>query len=169
MKSWQIEKRNISDLIAHDKNPRFLSKEDAAHLRSSISKFGLIDLPIITKDNRVIGGHQRLNILKEMKIETVNCWVPDFDDLTEQDIDELNIRLNKNQGEWDWDILANEWDVNDLVDWGFKGEDFEEAKPEKKKKPSVSYEFSQKEDLQHFMSQVEAIGNDRIEKTKVKL
>lgn len=169
MRQWTIATVNIDDLIPHSKNPRSLSKEDCAQLRKSIAKFGLIDLPVVTKDNRIIGGHQRLNMLKEMNVREVQCWVPTFDDLTEQDIDELNIRLNKNQGEWDWDILANEWDINDLVEWGFKDEDFDESKPEKKKKPSVSYEFSDKEDLQHFMSQVEALGNERIEKTKVKL
>lgn len=169
MRNWRVETRNVSDLIPHDKNPRSLSKEDASQLRKSISKFGLIDLPIITKDNRVIGGHQRLNVLREMKVPTVKCWVPEFDDLSEQDIDELNIRLNRNQGEWDWDILANEWDINHLVDWGFKDEDFEEAKPEKKKKPAVTYEFTDLDDLKLFMSQVEALDNQTIDKTKVKL
>jgi len=123
MRNWRIESRNVSDLISHAKNPRKLSKHDASHLKTSISKFGLIDLPVITKDNRVIGGHQRLNVLKEMKVPTVNCWVPEFDDLTPQDIDELNIRLNKNQGEWDWDVLANEWDINNLLEWGFTEQD----------------------------------------------
>ena len=169
MRKWRIESRNIDDLMTHAKNPRTLSKEDASHLRTSISKFGMIDLPVITKDNRIIGGHQRLNVLKEMKVTTVDCWVPEFDDLSHQDIDELNIRLNKNQGEWDWDVLANEWDVNDLIGWGFKDEDFDETKPEKKKKPAVTYEFSDKQDLQDFMSQVECLGNSNIEKTKVKI
>lgn len=166
---WLIERRQVSDLIPHSKNPRTLSKEEAMQLKKSISKFGLIDLPIITKDNRVIGGHQRLSILKDMNISWVNCWVPQEDTLTEQDIDELNIRLNKNQGEWDWDILANEWDINDLVDWGFKDEDFEDSKPEKKKKPSVVYEFSNGDDLKYFMSQVEGLCNETIDKTKVRM
>lgn len=166
---WVIEEKRIDDLIFHSKNPRTLSKQEAAQLKKSISKFGLIDLPVVTKDNRVIGGHQRLSILKDLLVNRVKCWVPEEDVLTEQDIDELNIRLNKNQGEWDWDILANEWDIHDLVDWGFEDSDFDEVKPEKKKKPSVTYEFSDKQDLQDFMSQVEAIGNGNIEKTKVKI
>lgn len=167
---WVIENKSISDLIAHNKNPRTLSKEDASQLKKSISKFGLIDLPIVTKDNRVIGGHQRLNVMRTMGITSVNCWVPESDTLTDDDIDELNIRLNKNQGDWDWDILANEWDVNNLVEWGFKDEDFDlDLKPEKKKKPSVTYEFSDSECLKHFMSQVEALANENIEKTKVKI
>jgi len=169
MRNWRIETRNVIDLIPHDKNPRSLSKEDASQLRTSISKFGLIDLPIITKDNRVIGGHQRVNILKEMMVSTVKCWVPEFDDLSDEDIDELNIRLNKNQGEWDWDTLANEWDINDLINWGFKDEDFDEVRPEKKKKPAVTYEFSDKQSLQDFMNQVENLGNSNISKTKVKI
>jgi DNA modification methylase len=124
LKRWRIEKRNINDLQEHAKNPRKLTREEAKHLKKSIDKFGLIDLPVITNDNRVIGGHQRLRILKEMSVTTVDCWVPDGSDLNDEDIDELNIRLNRNQGEWDWDILANEWDINDLLDWGFNEKEF---------------------------------------------
>ena len=44
--------------------------------------------------------------------------------LNNAEIEELNIRLNKNTGDWDFDILANEWDVENLIDWGFDAEEF---------------------------------------------
>ena len=65
----------------------------------------------------VIGGHQRLKICKELKYDKVDCVILD---LTKEQEKELNIRLNKSGGEWDMDILANEFDVEELKDWGFK-------------------------------------------------
>jgi ParB-like chromosome segregation protein Spo0J len=118
MIEWRLEKRLIKDLIPHSKNPRYLNKDQAKQLKTSITKFGLIDVPIINNDNTIIGGHQRISILKDEGESEVNCWVPDSL-LTEQEVDELNIRLNKNTGSWDFDILANDWDMRDLVEWGF--------------------------------------------------
>lgn len=123
MIKWHLETRKISELKDHPKNPRKLDKHQAEHLQKSLEKFGLIDKPIINLDNQIIGGHQRKNILKKMKVKDVECFVPDRL-LTESEIDELNIRLNRNTGEWDWDILANQWDVEQLIDWGFKAEEF---------------------------------------------
>lgn len=123
---WHLEKRNINDLKDHPKNPRQLSKHDAEHLQKSIDKFGLIDKPIINLDNTIIGGHQRKAILKKLKIKEIDCWVPD-NQLDDKQVEELNIRLNKNTGEWDYDILANEFDIDDLMDWGFTAEELIDA------------------------------------------
>jgi len=121
--NWSIQTRKIKDLKPHSKNPRKLSEHDAKHLQQSLEKFGVIDKPIITQDGLIIGGHQRLKILKKMGHKEIECYVPDKE-LDQKDIDELNIRLNRAQGEWDWDILANQWDTRDLLEWGFKEEEF---------------------------------------------
>ena len=120
---WSIESRKIQDLYPHPKNPRQLSEHDAKHLEKSITKFGLIDKPIITREGMIIGGHQRVAILKLMGEEDVECYAPNCD-LSDKDIDELNIRLNRNAGAWDFDILANQWDENDLIEFGFTAEEF---------------------------------------------
>jgi len=66
----------------------------------------------------IIGGHQRCRILKKLGHKT--AWVAVCDEtITQEQIDELNIRLNRNSGEWDDDILANEWELRDLIEWGF--------------------------------------------------
>ena len=152
--TWHLEVRDIEELIPHSKNPRYISKEDAKHLKASIAKFGLIDKPIITSDGRVIGGHQRLKVLFEQGHREIECLVsdPDFE-WTQENIDELTIRLNKNTGNWDFDILANEWDIDHLCEWGFKPDDFDDPLP-KKKKPQVLFEFSDKEELEKFVQQV---------------
>lgn len=121
MIEWTLLTLPIKTLTAHKKNPRFISKDQANHLEGLIKKFGLIDKPIINKDNTIIGGHQRINILKKMKVKEVQCWVPDHL-LTEEEIDHLCIGLNLNHGEWDYDLLANEFDPIDLLTWGFTEE-----------------------------------------------
>lgn len=115
---WQLEKRDIQDLKKYLKNPRTLTKREADKLKESLSKFGVIDKPIINADNTIIGGHQRISVLEEMGYREIECWVP-TDILTEKEVEELNIRLNRNHGEWDLDILANEFDEDDLIEWGF--------------------------------------------------
>ena len=123
MLEWKIETRKIADLKPYHKNPRSLSKEQAKHLQTSLEKFGLIDKPIINTDNTIIGGHQRLAILKKMKHKEVEVYVPSSL-LNDKDLQQLNIRLNQT-GEFDFDILANQYELSDLVDWGFDEKDFQ--------------------------------------------
>jgi len=122
---WNLEARALASLTPHPKNARQLSKDEAKHLKKSLSKFGLIDKPIITPSGLIIGGHQRINVLREMGHSEIECWVSDTEEWSDRDIDELNIRLNRNTGSWDWDKLANEWNMSDLIEWGFTEQDLQ--------------------------------------------
>lgn len=122
MIKWHLEQRKLSSLKPYHKNPRFIKEKDAEHLKTSIEKFGLIDKPIINPDGTIIGGHQRISVLEGLDTKTIDCWVPDKP-LDEKEIEELNIRLNKNSGDWDWDVLANEWEIADITSWGFSHEE----------------------------------------------
>ena len=113
----KIESKLIKDLKPATYNPRQISTKQFKDLKESIKKFGLVDPIIVNKDNTVIGGHQRLKICKELKHIEIDCVVLD---LSKEEERELNIRLNKNTGDFDMDILANEFDIDELVDWGFK-------------------------------------------------
>lgn len=115
---WTLQVIPIKSLKNHPKNPRQINKTQMQHLENLIKKFGLIDKPIVNKDFTIIGGHQRVKILKKMKTKTVECWIPDMQ-LEQHDIDHLCIGLNLNQGSWDWDCLANTFEVLDLLNWGF--------------------------------------------------
>ena len=118
----KIEKIKISKLKPATYNPRQITKKQYNDLKESIVSFGLVDPIIINKNgNIVIGGHQRLKICKELKYKDVDCVVLDLNKEQER---ELNIRLNKSGGEWDMDILANEFDIEELKDWGFKDIEF---------------------------------------------
>ncbi len=121
MINWKLQTVNIKDLKDHPKNPRKITKDQMQHLENLIEKFGLIDKPIINQDNTIIGGHQRVRILKKKKTKTVECWVPE-QQLSEEDINHLCVGLNLNQGSFDYDILANQWDFVDLLKYGFTEE-----------------------------------------------
>ena len=153
MINWRLERKSIKDLQKFQKNPRTLSKDQFRQIKTSLDKFGLIDKPIVNLDNTIIGGHQRLEVLKKSGEKEVECWVPD-QELSTHDIEELNIRLNLNHGDFDYDTLANEFEIPDLLEWGFNPEDLmgacaeeipSEEKEEKKKKlhecPNCGFEF----------------------------
>ena len=113
----KIEKIEINKLKPATYNPRQISTKQYNDLKKSLSKFSLVEPIVVNKDMTVIGGHQRLKICKELKHKEIDCVVLD---LSKEEERELNIRLNKNTGEFDMDILANEFDIDNLVDWGFK-------------------------------------------------
>ena len=113
----KIESKLVKDLNPASYNPRQISSKQYKDLKESIKKFGLVDPIIVNKDNTVIGGHQRLKICKDLKYIEIDCVVLD---LSKEEERELNIRLNKNTGDFDMDILANEFDIEELTDWGFK-------------------------------------------------
>jgi DNA modification methylase len=116
---WHIEKRKLTDLIPYKHNPRKITEKGKADLKKSIDKFGLAEPIVINTDNVIIGGHARYFVLQERGDTECECYVPERQ-LTEQECKELNIRLNKNiAGEFDWDILANEFELEDLKEWGF--------------------------------------------------
>ena len=121
----KVIQKKISELIFADYNPRQLFKKEYKHLKESIGKFGLVDPIIINKnkdrENVIIGGHQRVKIAKELKIKDIPCVEVDLELERER---ELNIRLNKNTGSWDYDILANMFEVDELVEWGFDEKEF---------------------------------------------
>ena len=128
MINWSLKTFRISDLKPYAKNPRTLSQDQYKHLKTSLDTFGLIDKPICTQEGMLIGGHQRIKVLKKDKIKEVECWVPDRD-MTEKDIEELNIRLNQT-GDFDFELLANNFDVDDLLNWGFDMNDLHIEIPE---------------------------------------
>jgi len=122
--NWTLKTFQLGELTDYYKNPRSLSEKEFKQLKASLDKFGMIDKPIVNADaaNTIIGGHQRKHVLDASGVKECECWVPDRE-LTEREVEELNIRLNKNTGSWDFDTLANSFELDDLLDWGFdKGE-----------------------------------------------
>ncbi len=167
---WTIKKLAIADLRAYEKNPRTLSEKQYKDLSDSLDKFGLIDKPVVNTDNTIIGGHQRIEVLRAQGVLEVEVNVPDHL-LNEKEVEELNIRCNRNNGSWNYDILANEFDVGDLLSWGFDERDLglgEEEKPKKKEKFVISLEFSEKDTMLEYIEKCEEIAQDSSAKMKVR-
>lgn len=138
---WSLRTVKVKELKGMTKNPRRMTSEQRNHLKLSMDRFGLIDKPVVNLDNQIIGGHQRIRILKADGKKEIECWIPS-QMLSEKQVEELCLRMNKNTGEWDWDSLANSFEVPDLLEWGFNVEDLglgsdEEIKPIKKKDPDM--------------------------------
>ena len=123
----KIERILINKLKPAKYNPRQITKKQYNDLKDSLDKFSLVEPIVVNRDMTIIGGHQRYKIWKEnakkSNIEsiTIPCVVLDLNKEQER---ELNIRLNKSGGEWDMDILANEFDMEELKEWGFKDIEF---------------------------------------------
>lgn len=158
--TWTLRTFQISELTDYAKNPRMLSKEQFAHLKKSMDKFGLIDKPIINADaaHTVIGGHQRLHVLRSEGVRAVECWYPSRE-LDEREVEELNIRLNKNTGSWEMDILANQWDVGNLLEWGFTKNElqFFGNEPEKTQPDEIKEQFMILIECENEQTQVELL------------
>ena len=112
--------RDINDLISAEYNPRQLTNDQFNQISDSIKRFGIVD-PIIVNKNKerediIIGGHQRIKVAKDLNIEKVPTVELDLSYDKER---ELNIRLNKNSGDWDYDVLADVFEMDDLKLWGF--------------------------------------------------
>jgi len=122
---WTTERRRLGDIREWEKNPRKLSRHDAEHLKISLDKFGLADPLIINRDGGLIGGHQRKRLLADPDA-IVDVRVPSRQ-LTEREAEELAIRLNRAQGDWDFDALANGFEIDDLLDWGFEEQELRQG------------------------------------------
>jgi DNA modification methylase len=126
----QIVEVPIKELRTSEYNPRKHSKEQAEQLKESIKRFGMVD-PVICnsapeRKNIIIGGHFRTQVTKELGITTVPVVYVNIPDLAKEK--ELNIRLNKNTGEFDLDLLA-QFDESFLADVGFGSEDLDDIFP----------------------------------------
>ncbi len=127
---WSSIKFLVNEIFENAANPRKISRESGNQLRRSIEKFGLCEPIAVNQNGLIIGGHQRFRLLQSMGQYEIDCFVPDRL-LSNEEVQELTIRLNKNGGEWDFDILANEWDTNELINWGFTEKELELFEAEK--------------------------------------
>lgn len=124
----QISTINTSELIASEYNPRKWSESAVEGLKESIQRFGLVDSILVNsaknRKNIVIGGHFRLKVAKDLGIKEVPVTYVNIPDIEREK--ELNLRLNKNMGEWDFDLLKS-FDESLLADIGFSSEELDDV------------------------------------------
>ena len=119
---WDEKTVKVEDLKPFEHNPRRISKEQFAKLKASIIENGYSTRIKATTDNRIIGGHQRLRIFKELGITEIPVLVPERD-LTDEEFIRNLVTDNINHGEHDFDVLANLVDRDDLLAWGMLEKD----------------------------------------------
>ena len=155
---WKYENRRIDELTDNMDNPRRLSKKRAEQLKTSIGKFGLCQPIVIQPDGKIIGGHQRLKMLRARGYEKIPVAVPSRD-LSKREFEELSISLNKISGDFDLDMLANRWDLDVLLESGFTEEELtiDIIPKEKPKSFSINIKFDNEDDLRHIEKELKPV------------
>lgn len=112
----------VSSIKKNKDNPRQIKGEKLELLKASVGGFQKMMAlrPIIIDENNVVlGGNMRLAAIKALGLKDIpDEWVKRADDLTEDEKKEFIIKDNAGFGEWDWDVIANEWSDLQLSDWG---------------------------------------------------
>jgi len=114
-----MQRATIGTIIPNPKNPRIIKDDKFKKLVKSIQEFPqMLELrPIVVDSNMVVlGGNMRLKACIAAGLKEVPIIIADK--LTDAQKDEFIIKDNVGFGEWDWDLLANEWEVKDLFNWG---------------------------------------------------
>ena len=152
-----IKKMKLKDIKPNPNNPRVLRDDKFQKLKQSITEFPkMLSLRpmVIDENNVVLGGNMRLRALQELGFTDVDdAWVKRSSDLTEEEKKRFIIADNVAFGEWDWDTLANDWEVVDLEAWGLEipqfnqdinlDDFFEENNEEKEEKFKITLEYTE--------------------------
>jgi ParB-like chromosome segregation protein Spo0J len=138
-----MELKKIADIKLNPNNPRLIKDDKFKKLVQSIKDFPeMLEIRpiVVNKDMIILGGNMRFRACKEAGIKEIPVIVTD---LSEEKQREFLIKDNTSGGEWDWDMLANEWDTDELSDWGL---DVWKAPTE------VDYSILDEEDLSEQLS-----------------
>lgn len=128
MITWTTERRKLSDLIPWPRNPRKINDAQGKRLAESFDEFGQVETIAIAPNGDVLNGHQRLKVLAAQhgKDYTVDVRVASRP-LTEKEREKLTVYLHKGAaGEFDMDFLLAEFDMGELVEWGFEQSELDE-------------------------------------------
>jgi ParB-like chromosome segregation protein Spo0J len=129
-----IQNVPINTVKANPNNPRIIKDDKFAKLVKSINEFPqMLNLrPIVVNDDMVVlGGNMRLKACKEAGLKEVP--IIKASELTEQQQKEFIVKDNVGYGEWDWNDLANNWDADQLQDWGLDIPGFDTSFEDKNK------------------------------------
>ena len=146
----------LSEIKPNPNNPRLIKDEKFAKLVKSIKEFPqMLELrPIVVNDDMIVlGGNMRLKACKEAGLKEVP--IIKASSLTPEQQREFIIKDNVGFGEWDWELIANEWDAEQVTDWGLDIPGFMELPSddeligeEKNKPPVMKITFESPEQLQ---------------------
>jgi ParB-like chromosome segregation protein Spo0J len=128
---------SINSLIENDINPRKIQQKAFIALKKSLQEFPemkKLRMIVVDEDLKILGGHQRIYALKDLGYTDVE--VKQVFGLSEKQKREFIIKDNTASGEWDTDILANNWEMDELEDWGLNNFNFGDVDKEPKEPAS---------------------------------
>jgi ParB-like chromosome segregation protein Spo0J len=128
---------SIDSLIENDINPRKIQQKAFIALKKSLQEFPemkKLRMIVVDEDLKILGGHQRIYALKDLGYTDVE--VKQVFGLSEKQKREFIIKDNTASGEWDTDILANNWEMDELEDWGLNNFNFGDVDKEPKEAAS---------------------------------
>jgi hypothetical protein len=114
----QVKQVDIKSIKLNPNNPRLIKDDKFKKLVQSIKDFPeMLDIRpiVVNQDMIILGGNMRYKACQEAGLKEIPIIVTD---LTEEQQREFLIKDNVSGGEWDWDMLANEWEVEQLTEWG---------------------------------------------------
>ena len=120
--TWANDTRRLADLVPWEHNPKRMTKKQADGLRLSIERFGFAVPFLVSPANEIYDGHQRQALMGAIKDYGPNATVDvrvSSRPLTDDERRELVVRLKQNQAGWDFDMLPNLYDKEELLEWGF--------------------------------------------------
>ena len=121
-------KVKLTDIKPNPNNPRLVKDDKFAKLVQSIKDFPqMLDIRpiVVNKDMIVLGGNMRLKACKEAGLTEIP--IIKAEELTEEQQREFIIKDNIGYGEWDWNVIANEWDTDKLEEWGMNIPSFDNS------------------------------------------
>ena len=123
-----IEKIDISKIFPNKENPRFIKDYKFKKLVKSVKEFPeMLKLRpiIIDKDNIILGGNMRYKACIEIGLKEV--YIIKANSFNKEQLKEFIIKDNVGYGQWDWDLIANQWDTQQLNHWGLDVLELEET------------------------------------------
>ncbi len=171
-KNLPIKVVPLTELRHPDYNPRKMTDKQMEDLTKSLQEFGQVDPLVVNvhpeRKGIIVGGNQRYEAMKNEGYSECVIWEVNLPVSKEM---ELNIRLNKNVGSWDYDTLYESFNTDDLLEWGF--ETWELELPEEPTDPfftdptnetdnshKVILSYETEEQANSIKARLEAIDND---------
>ena len=153
---------NIKEIKFNNTNPRTITDSKLEQLKKSIKEFPkMLELRplVIDEDNIVLGGNMRLKACRELGITDIP--VKKIEGLTQEQKNEFIIKDNLGYGEWDWDILFDDWDIEQLKDWGMNIKDDEYKEIEEDEDEGdwfLNIEFTNEADVEYWFDKLKNEG-----------
>ena len=174
-----IQKVNINTIFENPANPRTINKAKFKKLVKSVKEFPeMLKLrPIVVNaEMGILGGNMRYKACQELKLKEV--YIIQANDLTDSQIEQFIIKDNVGYGDWEWDILANSWDIDKLEEWGvnvptikntelLSGLDYKPMYYEPKEEPNINLEDCL--DLTKYNEKIKALDEYNLTKEQKKI